>query len=46
MKTLRVELKVDGEVKTIWVTLGKKKDVETLRFGIDKLFDEIENNNQ
>ena len=42
METIRVELKVNGEIKVIWCTLGVAKDFETMKFAIDAAFDKIE----
>jgi hypothetical protein len=42
METIRVEVKMSGETKIIWVTLGSGKDLETMKFAIDAAFDKIE----
>lgn len=45
-KTFRIELKEGGKTKIVWVSIGSKKDFNTFKFGIDKLFDEVEENNK
>jgi len=42
LDTLKVELKVNGESKVFWTTLGDFDDFNIFKFGIDKLFDQIE----
>ena len=41
-QTIKVILKIGGEIKIIWTTLGDKKDMETFKNAIDKAFDEVE----
>jgi len=42
LDTIRIELKVNGESKIIWVTLGNDVDFDLFKYSIDKTFDEVE----